>query len=147
MVMVVSAGEAGPATDPSFWAVRNSLLPATSDMERAANLLNAVAEIILADRNEEVVALIQQADIRDLFEVREQACRAPPVFSVHRLRKVANLSPKIPKEQRNSPFKPESPLGDVVFRRVAMPMASLNPCWRQQPKLCMKQQSCVATYA
>lgn len=117
MVTDVSNGEACPATDPSFWTIRNSMLPATPDMERAANLLSAAADMVLANRDDEAVALIRQADITDLFEVREQACRAPPIFSVHRLRKVANLLPKVPKEQRDSPFASESPLGEMVFRR------------------------------
>ena len=125
-----------PGTDPDFWEIRNSLLPATPEMERAANLLNAAADMILADRDEEAVALIHQADITALFDVRQQACDAPPVFTVHRRRKVANLLPKVPKEQRAAPFASESPLGEAVFRRdgwrcrycgcrVAMPLLRL----------------------
>lgn len=109
--------ESGPTTDPNFWMIRNSLMPATRDMERAADLLSAASDMILKDRDEEAIALIQQADITDLFDLREQACRAPPVFSVHRLRKVANLLPKIPKGQRDPQFASESPLGETVFRR------------------------------
>jgi len=111
-------GDDDPGTDPDFWAIRNSLLPATPDMERAADLLSEAADMILANRDEEAVTLIQQADITTLFDVREQASRArPPVFSVHRLRKVANLLPEITKEQKAARFRSESPLGEAVFRR------------------------------
>jgi len=72
--------------------------------------------MILANRDEEAVTLIQQADITALFDVRKQACNAPPVFSVHRLRKVASLLPNVPKEQRAPQFASESPLGEAVFR-------------------------------
>ena len=117
MAMAGRNGDSDPETDPNFWAIWNSLLPATPEMERAADLLNEAADMVLADRDEEAAALIQKADITALFDVREQASRAPPVFSVHRLRKVANLLPKIPKEQRAAPFASESPLGEAVFRR------------------------------
>ena len=109
--------DSGSASDPDFWAIRNSLLPATPDMEQAADLLGAAADMVLADRDEDAAALIRQADITDLFDLREQACRTPPVFNVHRLRTVANLLPIIPKEQRDKPFKSDSPLGEAVFRR------------------------------
>jgi hypothetical protein len=113
--MAGSNGDADPGTAPDFWAIRNSLLPATPEMERAADLLNAAADMILADRDGEAVTLIQQADITALFDVREQACRAP-IVSVHRLRKVATPLPKVPKEQQAPKFASESPLGEAVFR-------------------------------
>lgn len=106
-----------PGANPTFWAIRNSLLPATLDMDRAADLLDAAADLILADRSEEAVTLIQQADIITLFDIREQASRAPPLFSVHRVRETANLLARIPKEHRAPPFKSESTLGEAVFRR------------------------------
>ena len=58
--------------DAKFWAIRNSLLPATPDMERAADFLAEAADMILLDRDNEAVALIHQADITALFDVREQ---------------------------------------------------------------------------
>lgn len=112
-----SNGDDDPGTDPDFWAIRNSLLSSTPQMERAADLLNAAAEMILADRDEEAITLIEQADVIALFDVREQACRKPPIISVHRLREVANLLPKIPKDQRAPPFRSESSLGEAIFRR------------------------------
>lgn len=108
---------ADPETNPDFWATRTSMLPATPEMDRAAELLDLAAEMLLVGRNDEAAALIDQADIKPLFDVRDEAVRAPPVASVHRVRKVANLLPTIPKEQRAPPFTSESPLGEIIFRR------------------------------
>jgi hypothetical protein len=103
--------------NPDFWAIRNSMLPATPEMERAADLLSAAAEMIKLDHDEDAAALIYEADITTLFDLRDQAVKAPPVFHIHRVRKVAELLPTIPKEQRAPPFKSESLLGESVFRR------------------------------
>jgi hypothetical protein len=104
-------------TNPDFWAIRNSMLPATPEMERAADLLSAAADMITLDRDEEAAALIYKADITTLFDLRDHAVKAAPVFNIHRVRKVANLLPTIPQEQRAPPFTSESPLGESVFRR------------------------------
>jgi 5-methylcytosine-specific restriction endonuclease McrA len=113
--MVMSHSD--PEANPDFWAIRNSVLPATPEMERAADLLNEAADMIIAGRDAEAAALIHQADITTLFDLRDQAVRAAPILHIHRVRKVANLLPTIPKEHRAPPFKSESPLGEAVFRR------------------------------
>jgi len=113
----MATNDLAPERNSEFWAIRNSMLPATPEMECAANLLSEAADMILANRDGGAAALIDQADIKALFDLREQACRAPPVFSVHRVRKVATILPKLPKEQRAPAFRSESPLGNTVFRR------------------------------
>ena len=71
MAMAGRNGDSDPETDPNFWAIRNSLLPATPEMERAADLLNEAADMVLADRDEEAC---QSALNRD----PESACKRDP---------------------------------------------------------------------
>lgn len=114
----MTSGDNDPSTEQDFWAIRNSLLPASPDMEWAADLLAAAADMFLAGRDDEAIALIHQADIATLFDVREQVSRAPrSVPNVLRLREVENLTPKLPQERRAPVFVSQSPLGENVFQR------------------------------